>query len=855
VVNWFTAFVVLTTIAALVLSYLQLRKSRWKKYSCRRLPYDRIFRGKEYGYDPLSFLTNVRSAEMVFKELETWYRADDKPILLKGVTGVGKSRLVTEFLGRLSLWQRIWRTVMVPTSDDLRKSPPIFAAGCILFLNDLHEFRDVVADSRLISLVGQKQFKVIATIPTERYDPSWNVLSNFVWKEISVEKWTPDNGRRLAEARKTQFDSESFTGTPLSIISPAAEIKQSYELLSGESKAVLQALKIVKTHLGCYADYRLCSSIPGLISKFDESAFTDTISKQNIWCKTNGGWAILADGVEDFIRYDVTIEDAYKLEIVLEHEENHFKNSELFLYNLGNRFHMLNDNWRAFKCYNKSSEINPDIALVWNNRGAVLEELGRAEDALHSYQRAVVSDPDFTEGWINQSSALEVLGRKLEALTCLNVALEIDSKDALAWNKRGLLLYALGRREEALKSLEKALEINPNDDGPWVNRVAILRDLGRKEEALRSIEKALEINPNSGTAWMNQGVVLGELGRNDEAYKSFHRAVTVEPKNAKAWYDLGVFQWNSDRLEDALSSYEQALAINPEFLDALINKTLILRRLDRNEEALRSIGKALEIDPRNRTIWVAKGQTLTALGRNHDALRSFDMAIELDANDADCWNDRGVILGELGRNSDALSSFDKAIDLGLRASATWYKRGEVLHKLGRIEEALGSFDNATKQDPKHAESWCYRGGILLLLDRKTESIECSEKALSINPSFGIAWFNKGVALHELGRSDEALVCVQNGLKYRDSLEDKGKVGYLNWVEILFALGVEAVCGGNMDKARQLAESFKSVYGEFRDDSFRVQLDDSVNKVESSSNGVKKAAFATFRRMCYESRLM
>jgi len=319
--NWLTVFGVLATIAGLILGYLAIRKPRWRKYRCRGLPYERIFRAREYGYNPQTFLKDVRSADLALARLRTWYADGGKPLLLKGVTGVGKSRLVTEFVGRLSIWDRLWKMVLMPRPDELaEKASPIFAHGCILFLNDLHEYRDI-ADYKLQSFIQSEKLRVVATIPTEKYDPNWPVLSSFIWDEIAVEAWTPEEGRRLAEATKVRFEPASFKGTPLSVLAPDAEVKRSYELLSPGGKAVLQALKIIKVHLGCFADYDLISAIQGPGGKFDYSDFLHVISKRGFWCKTYDLRCLLADGVEDFIPYQVPIEDAYRLQVVLEGDE------------------------------------------------------------------------------------------------------------------------------------------------------------------------------------------------------------------------------------------------------------------------------------------------------------------------------------------------------------------------------------------------------------------------------------------------------------------------------------------------------------------------------------------------------
>jgi hypothetical protein len=307
---------------ALIGIIISIRRPRWRKYRCRALPYSIIFRGEEYGYNPKTFLEDVKSVDVALKGVRAWYSKGTKPLLIRGVTGAGKSRLATEFIGRLGWRHRLWRKILMPTPHELSEmSPPFLKRDCILFLNDLHEFRDSIPDAKLKFYLESEKFKVIATIPTEKYDPSWSVLSKFIWDEMPLGLWTSDEGKKLADAAKMEFQPESFKGTPLSVLAPAAEMRRSYELLSSGKKAILEVLKVIKIHMGCFADYELISTLQPSGCKFDNADYLEIISKRGFWCKTYDSRCLLADGMEDIIPYQVSIDDAYRLQAILSRDE------------------------------------------------------------------------------------------------------------------------------------------------------------------------------------------------------------------------------------------------------------------------------------------------------------------------------------------------------------------------------------------------------------------------------------------------------------------------------------------------------------------------------------------------------
>jgi len=49
----------------------------------------------------------------------------------------------------------------------------------------------------------------------------------------------------------------------------------------------------------------------------------------------------------------------------------------------------------AIKAYEEAIELDPDNALIWNNKGVTLQDLNRYEEALEAYDKAIELKPDF----------------------------------------------------------------------------------------------------------------------------------------------------------------------------------------------------------------------------------------------------------------------------------------------------------------------------------------------------------------------------------------------------------------------------------------------------------------------------
>jgi len=54
-------------------------------------------------------------------------------------------------------------------------------------------------------------------------------------------------------------------------------------------------------------------------------------------------------------------------------------------------------------------------ADAWHNKGVVLINLARYEEAIACFERAIELKPDYADAWHNKGVALDALGRQKEA--------------------------------------------------------------------------------------------------------------------------------------------------------------------------------------------------------------------------------------------------------------------------------------------------------------------------------------------------------------------------------------------------------------------------------------------------------
>jgi serine/threonine protein kinase len=209
-------------------------------------------------------------------------------------------------------------------------------------------------------------------------------------------------------------------------------------------------------------------------------------------------------------------------------------------------------------------------ATSWSNRGASFCELGKLEEAIVCFDRALAIEPRYGHAWSNKGVVLYSLGRNDEALRCFENALNIDCRDTMAWCNAANVLSTLGRHEKAIECCDKALALDPHDPTTWNNQGNAHHALHRYEEAIACYEKAIATDRRDARAWSNKGGSLRALGRHLEAIEAYANALAINPHSASALYSKAESEYALNRWREAKASYQAFAELNaPDFAHLL----------------------------------------------------------------------------------------------------------------------------------------------------------------------------------------------------------------------------------------------------------------------------------------------
>ena len=242
----------------------------------------------------------------------------------------------------------------------------------------------------------------------------------------------------------------------------------------------------------------------------------------------------------------------------------------------------------------RALRVDPSVAMVWCNQANILADLGRREEALASYDKAVSLSGDVGIQHQRARMLLE-MERPAQALAALVEVLAVQPANFEAAKDHAAALCALGRNHEARKCYEALLAEQP-DDLELLNNFANLLRAGREFEiALELYDRALGIRADLAEVWSNRAADLSELGRHADALDSADHALALKPDMAEAWNNRGDALRELGRLDEALDSLERALARMPDYPAALNNRAKLLCEMHRISEGFASFRQAAHL--------------------------------------------------------------------------------------------------------------------------------------------------------------------------------------------------------------------------------------------------------------------
>ena len=421
----------------------------------------------------------------------------------------------------------------------------------------------------------------------------------------------------------------------------------------------------------------------------------------------------------------------------------------------------------ALKCYEKATELAPNLPRAHLNRGNSLLELADIEGALAAYDKALTLDPKYAAAHFNRGNACFRSGQHTVALQAYEQAIRLKPDFADAFVAMGVLNEATGHLDRSLENYRQALAINPEYAEVHVNLGDLLRHNGQRLEAINSFNRAIELKPGYITSYIALGNTLSELGKHQEVVSTLRKVLHIEPDNFLASNGLGNALLEMGYIDEAIASYRHCLKITPESVEAQNNLANALCRK----------------------------------GNVDDAIAIYYQAIKINSDYAPAHVNLGNALKGIGDFRGAISCYRTALAINPRLVEAHVNLGNALKDVGQFTLAVESYERALSIKPELAEAHNNLGVAFKDSGMLNRAVECYRHAIKLQPEFVEAHCNLGVALIEVGDIDGALASLKRGIELKPDYADAYSL--LLFLQHYYSLGSSDV--SLLDSARRFGE--------------------------------------------------
>ena len=211
-----------------------------------------------------------------------------------------------------------------------------------------------------------------------------------------------------------------------------------------------------------------------------------------------------------------------------------YPNDERAHFNLGGYYFGQQDFAQAITHYKRATELAPDYSTAFNILGYAYRQNEAYSDAENAFKKYIELIPNDPNPYDSYAELLLKMGRFDEAITQYNKALSIDSNFINSHFGIAAALAYQGKTSEAQAELQKMSE-KARTDGErrtaLFGQMVVDVDSGKLDQGLTDLDKQYAVaQKNNDAAAMTgdlqiKGNILLEMGRYDDAQKAYEQAL------------------------------------------------------------------------------------------------------------------------------------------------------------------------------------------------------------------------------------------------------------------------------------------------------------------------------------------
>lgn len=172
---------------------------------------------------------------------------------------------------------------------------------------------------------------------------------------------------------------------------------------------------------------------------------------------------------------------------IMEREDN--EDAYLFLLR-ADYYRLAGDYTKAIDDFDKVIELSPADCFAYYRKGWCYEMMRKTVEALECYNAGIDVEKDYAYIYLNRGELLLDMGKFEQANADFEMVIQLDTIPE-SGSCRQYALQAMGRNEEALEWMEKVIDTDEYRAGGYYDKACLLARMGRKDDSLEALRQAV----------------------------------------------------------------------------------------------------------------------------------------------------------------------------------------------------------------------------------------------------------------------------------------------------------------------------------------------------------------------------
>lgn len=343
----------------------------------------------------------------------------------------------------------------------------------------------------------------------------------------------------------------------------------------------------------------------------------------------------------------------------------------------------------------KVVQADPSNYVGWFDLGFVENALGKQEESIAAYRKAVATRPDVFESNLNLGLQLAKSGQPeaekyLRAATQLQPTSHVNEGKERAWLSLGHLLEAT-KPDDAIAAYKEAAVLQPKDPEPHLAAGLVLEKQNHFADAEEQYKKALALDPGSMDAVTGLANIYMRGRRFPDAEAQLRKLVAAHPEQAAAHVQLGRVLAAEGKNEDAIAELQTAAKSDP--TDPSLQRDLadLYSSTGKYQEAQAAYKTLLAARPNDAELHDSLGQSLLRQKKFAEAQQEFLTAVKLKPDFGTAYGDLAFAAGENGDYVLALKALNARAKLLPELPITYFLRASAYDHLKDIKNATANY--------------------------------------------------------------------------------------------------------------------------------------------------------------------